>query len=276
MSMAAQKSTNKKGILVSAPPPYTSKIIKASALLDDTKTLLSHWDATSSVQENLERIRRENIFAKASRSRVEDILAVFRQRYLVEADVIKALVVLVTSRFPTASLDRVLYFHAARADALLHDIVTEILVPMQHQGMTDIDPRAVQKVLAKWVEKGRTTTAWSDNTTVRVTQGLLSTLRDFGVLQGAVNKRIAPAYLPVTAFAYIAFYLKKHQPSGAKLLECPDWKLFFMNRELVERFFFEGNQHHLLEYHAAGTVTRLTFPADTLEEYANVLAQKPH
>ena len=101
-------------------------------------------------------------------------------------------------------------------------------------------------------------------------------LRDFGVLQGAINKRIAPAYLPVTAFAYIAFYLKQHQPSGAKLLEHPDWKLFFLNREGVERFFFEANQHGLLEYHAAGTVTRLTFPASTLEEYANVLAEKSH
>ena len=75
------------------------------------------------------------------------------------------------------------------------------------------------------------------------------------------------------AFAYIAFYLKQHQPSGAKLVELPDWKLFFLP-EGVERFLFEAHQHGLLEYHAAGTVTRLTFPAETLEEYANVLAQR--
>jgi len=274
--MTVRKPSKKKGVSASAPPPYTSKIIKASALLDDTKTLLSHWDVDATVPENLDRIRRENIFAKASRSRVEDILAVFRQRYLVEPDVVKALVVLVKNRFPAASLDRVLYFHAARADALLHDAVTEILMPRQTEGLSDIDTVAVQRVLAKWVEKGLTTTAWSENTTERVAQGLLSTLRDFGVLQGAVNKRIAPAYMPVTAFAYIAFYLKQHQPSGAKLLEHPDWKLFFLNRELVERFLFEANQHGLLEYHSAGSVTRLTFPADTLEGYANVLAQKSH
>src|SRR6202035_383010 len=129
----------------------------------DTKTLLSHWDVNVSVPENLDRIRRENIFAKASRSRVEDILAVFRQRYLVEADVVKALVVLVKNRFPASSLDRVLYFHAARADSLLHDAVTEILVPLQAQGISDITPVAVQTVLAKWVEKGLTTGAWSEN-----------------------------------------------------------------------------------------------------------------
>lgn len=274
--MVIRKAAKKKGLSPSSAPPYTSRIIKASALLDDTKTLLSHWDVDSTVAENLDRIRRENVFAKASRSRVKDILIVFRQRYLTESEVIKALVVLVRNRFPTASLDRVLYFHAARADALLHDAVTEILLPMQAQGVTDITVVAVQKVLSKWVEKGLTTTAWSDNTTERVAQGVLSTLRDFGVLQGAVNKRIAPAYMPVTAFAYIAFYLKQHQPSGAKLLEHPDWKLFFLNRELVERFLLEANQQHLLEYHAAGTVTRLTFPADNLEGYANVLAKKSH
>lgn len=272
--MAATKATKPKR--VTAPPPYSSKIIKASALLDDTKTLLSHWDMDGTVAENLDRIRRENVFAKASRSRVEDILAVFRQRYLVEADVVNALVVLVKNGFPAASLDRVLYFHAARSDAVLHDAVTEILVPMQAQGIGDITPMAVQKVLSKWVEKGLTTRAWSEVTTERVAQGLMSTLRDFGVLQGAIKKRIAPAYMPVTAFAYIAFYLKQHQPSGAKLLEHPDWKLFFLSRELVERFLFEANQHSLLEYHAAGSVTRLTFPADTLEGYANVLAQKSH
>jgi hypothetical protein len=255
---------------------YSSKIIKAGALLDDTKMLLSHWDIDATVPENLDRIRRENVFAKASRSRVQAILAIFRQRYLVEMDVIKALVVLVKKRFPAASLDRVLYFHAARADALLHDTVTEILLPLHRQGIIDITALAVQKVLAKWVEKGLTTAAWSDDTTERVARGLMSTLRDFGVLQGAVKKRIAPAFLPVEAFAYMVFYLKQHQPSGAKLLELPDWKLFFLSREGVERFLFEAHQCDLLEYHVAGSVTRLTFPADTLEEYAHVLAARPH
>jgi hypothetical protein len=102
---------------------------------------------------------------------------------------------------------------------------------------------------------------------------LLSALRDFGVLQGAANKRNAPAYLPLQAFVYIAFYLKQHQPSGTRLLDLVDWKLFFLPREGVEQFFLEAHQHGLLEYHVAGSVTRLTFPAATLEEYANVLTQ---
>ena len=59
--------------------PYSSKIIKAGALIGDTKTLLSHWDVTAPVAENIRRVQRDNIFGKASRSRVEDILVIFRQ-----------------------------------------------------------------------------------------------------------------------------------------------------------------------------------------------------
>ena len=123
--MPERQSNRVQPLALASDARYSSRIIKAGALLDDTKTLLSHWERRSPVPENLDRIRRENVFAKASRSRVEDILAVFRQRYLVEAEVIKALVVLVKNRLPAASLDRVLYFHAARADCSLHDAVTE-------------------------------------------------------------------------------------------------------------------------------------------------------
>ena len=255
---------------------YTTKIIKAGALIGDTKTLFSHWDPSYSVQNNLHRFREANLFGKASRSRVGDVLAIFRQRYLTEEHVTKALVILVQKCFPTASLDRLLYFHSAKADRLLYDVVTEILLLLTGQGISDIDVADVQRKLLKWVAEGKTTTEWSEPTALRVAQGVLSTLRDFGVLEGVVNKRIAPSYLPVEAFAYVMFYLKQHQPSGAKLIDLSDWKLFFLPREGVERFLFEAHQSNLLEYHAAGTVTRLTFPANTLEEYAHVLAERAH
>src|SRR3954462_11188749 len=81
---------------------YSSKIIKAGALIGDTKTLLSHWDVTASMTENVNRVQRENFFGKASRSRVEDILAIFRQRYLNDESVTRALVTLVQGKFLTA------------------------------------------------------------------------------------------------------------------------------------------------------------------------------
>ncbi len=271
--MAVRAAKKKKGVSASASPPYTSKIIKAGALIGDTKTLLSHWEINSSVAENIDRIQRENVFGKASRSRVEDILAIFRQRYLAEETVTKALAALVRGKLPAAALEKILYFHSACADMLLHDAVTEILVPRHARGLVDINVQEFQRSLADLLEEKKVR-PWSEITLLRAVQSILATLRDFGVLQGAVNKKIAPSFLPTESFAYIVFYLKQHQPSGVKLLELPDWKLFFLSSEGVERFLFEAHQRDLLEYHVAGSVTRLTFPANTLEEYAIVLAQR--
>jgi YD repeat-containing protein len=78
------------------------------------------------------------------------------------------------------------------------------------------------------------------------------------------------------AFAYLAFYLRLRQPSGERLLDDPAWQLFFLFRQAVEHFFFEAHQQHLLEYHAAGSIIRITFPARTMEEYAYALAQRAH
>ena len=171
---------------------YTSKIIKAGALLADTKTMLAHWDESRSVNENLERFRRENIFGKASRSRIEDILTIFRQRYLKSEAVTRSLVTLVQGSFPTEALDRILYFFAAQADPLLHDIVTEVLANFHAIGKVDVTPGDIRAVLTRWMSEGKVAGQWSENTLVRATRELLSTLRDFGILQGAVHKRLAP------------------------------------------------------------------------------------
>lgn len=255
---------------------YQSKIIKAGALLADTKTLLAHWDEACSVPKNLDRFRRENLFGKASRSRVEDILAIFRQRYLTSESVTKALATLVKGPFPNEGLTRIFYFHTARADALLHDAATEILLPLYAVGKTDVTIQDLLTPLGRWVAEGKTAGHWSDPTLVRVAQGLMATLRDFGVLQGAIRKRLAPMYLPVKAFAYTAFYLYQSQPSGERLLRDPEWRLFFLPPEAVERFFIEAHQSHLLEYHAAGSVIRITFPTKTIEEYARVLVERTY
>jgi hypothetical protein len=253
---------------------YTSKIIKAGALISDTKTLLSHWFSDDSVDENVERLQRDNVFGKASRSRVEDILAIFKQRYLADELVTKSLVTLAKGKIASVALDRILYFFSARADRLLYDIVLELLVPLSQDGVVEVGVPEVQRTLAKWVQEGKSKAKWSEPTMTRISQGLLSALRDFGVLAGSANKKITSVFVPIEAFAYIAFFLKQHQPSGAKLIEHPDWKLFFLTRDTVERFLFEAHQRELLEYHVAGSVTRLTFPAESLEEYARVLTQR--
>ncbi len=255
---------------------YSSKILKAGSILAETKILLADWDNSVSVNQNLDRFRQSNILGKASRSRVEDILQVFRQRYLVEEQVRKALVSLMKARFSADSLHLILYFHAARSDPLIHDFVIEVLWPRYQIGRQDILVKDAENWIREKISKGVTTRPWSDNTIEKSAQGLMSTLRDFGVLQGLKNKRLAPAYLPVDAFSYVAFFLSRLQPSGKRLLESKEWQLFFLRTEAAEHLFMEAHQQHLLDYHAAGSVVRIVFPSDSIEEYVHVILKRTY
>jgi hypothetical protein len=255
---------------------YTSKIIKAGALLPDTKMLLAHWDQKLDRRANLARMRQDNIFGKASRSRIRDILVVFRQRYLSDPDVLKALLILVERHVPAQTLDTILYYLSMRSDALLYDAVTEVLFPRISNGQNNIHVDEMEQWIRKQVNAGKSKQPWGDETIERCAQGIMATLRDFGVLQGKVNKQIASLYLPTSSFAFIAFLLNKETRSGERLLNHPDWRLFFLSQQAVERFFLEAHQNRLLEYHAAGRVIRIDFPAKTIEEYAHVVAQRAY
>ncbi len=255
---------------------YSSKIIKAGALLPDTKLLLESWDLDAGVEENLARVQRENLFGKSSRSRVEDILRVFRQRYLNNLDLLRALGTLVRGRIPSDSLDRILYFQAVQSDLLLHDLVSECLLEWSSRIDPEVRTWEVEDWIRQQVEDGKTESTWSRPVQNRVMQGLLSTLRDFGILEGSVKKRIVPVYLPIDAFAFVALQLHLSGRAGDRLLHDPEWRLFFLSDQAVERFFLEAHQERLLHYQSAGRVVRIDFPAQSLEEYASVLTQRAY
>ena len=87
---------------------YSSRILKAGALLDETKTLLSVWDEFASIVDNIARFQLENILGKASRSKANDILMAFRQRYLVDERVMRSLIRLTKGRCPVESINKIL------------------------------------------------------------------------------------------------------------------------------------------------------------------------
>ena len=222
-------------------------------------------------------IRRENVFGKASRSRVEDVLAIFRQRFLTEEAVTRALVVLVRERVRRrlARPHPVLPRRPSRPAAARcrHRGLGALAGARHHRHRRGGDPAAPEEVggrRARPAASGRSRPSCGSRRASCRRCGISACCR--GPSRSGSPRRTCRS----TAFAYLAFYLKQHQPSGAKLVELADWKLFFLPREGVERFLFEAHQHDLLEYHAAGSVTRLTFPANTLEEYAHVLAQRAH
>ena len=235
--------------------------------------VLATW-GTPGEAGNFDRAGRENMLGKTSRKRLGDVLRIFRQRFFDDPDVGTALVMLTQSTIPSQWLDPLLYFFAAQNDHTLRDIVVEVLYPRHLAGYSDVTVDYIARAIRNWVAEGKTGTVWNEETLGRVARGAMATLRDFGVLEGAANKRLTPIYLPTPAFALIAMWLQSRERSGERVLHSDDWKLFFLPVEGVERFFIEAHQEHLLNYQAAGSVIRIEFPTASLPEYAHVLIER--
>lgn len=245
-------------------------------MVTDTRLLLSRWRPDKTVSENLTQLRDENPFGKASRSRVDDILPIFRRRYLFDPRVANSLALLEQSRFPQDAFKQLLYFYTVRADELLRAFVLEALWERYKRGQRDLPRDEVITLLGEWVDTGRTTTRWGHETIERVAQGLLATLRDFDILSGAVNKRLNPPPLAISAFAFLAFYLSKMSLSAAQVLAHQDWGIFFLEPNATERLFITADQSGLLRFAAAGAIVRIDFPVDSLEDYARFLIHAYH
>jgi hypothetical protein len=254
-----------------------TNLIKSSGLLPDIALLISAWDEGKSVEENFDAAIRQNLFGKGSRKRVADILKVFRQRYLPNDGSAQAFRVFVGSTLPSEVTDRVVYYYTALAEPAMYDFVVEHLYPMYLRGERQVTIRNALDFLGEAIRQGRTMGKWeSENTRKRVAQGLLSTLRDCGVLSGMVHspeKILAPARLPTPAFAFIAFHLKRGEASGERLIRHRHWQLFFLGPQEVDGYFAEAAAQKLLTYQAAGSIIRIEFPTADYLEYAHALVR---
>ena len=126
---------------------YTSKILKASALIVDTLLLLSTWDPLLNQEENLTNIWDSNILAKASRSRLEDVLVIFKHRYLYDNDLCTALHIFVNQRLSHEILYPILFFLTVRSDLLIHDLLIDYIYERRRSGADSISSSEIDQVV---------------------------------------------------------------------------------------------------------------------------------
>jgi hypothetical protein len=249
--------------------PYTSRLQKGGALLEDMRQLVRHW-GEDPVRAQRDAGIRSNILNKETRNRLTDVYQrAFLPRF-VNGPIRNAwrlVRALEDAEASAAVLRPVYYWITATAEPLLGDFCREVLYARQADARIGVDTPLV----LSWLnDKG---CPWSPDVATRVARGLLAALRDFGILQGRARKRLADPAPPLRSFAFIAFCLRRQGTTTRELLVHRDWQLFRLAPENVERLFLQAHQERLLEYHAAGSIISVEFPTDSVEEYARVVAR---
>lgn len=251
---------------------YTTRLQKGGALLDSMRALTLVWDDSDSGADHLA----ANVIGLPSRHRVRDVI----QRAFVPR--------LVDSRPPhlwrvAAALERagadrsvivpLHYYATADSESLLWDFVAQELSPhagtRQELGTKDVI-RFIDHRPDELFARGR----WTRTVATKVARGVLAALRDYGLLTGANKKKVGRLYLPVWSFALIARIRYERGYRGDAAIRDDVWKLFFLERTGVERFFAEAAAEYLVRYESAGPVVRIEFPEMSLEEYAGYTARR--
>ena len=247
-------------------PQITSRIQKGGALLGDMRQLVCHWAAKAPGVPPARFVA--EVLQKPTRARAEDTYQrAFLPRFIASCppDAWK-LCAEIEQHDPPIEIIRLFYYWlTARAEPVLYRYVTEELWQVARTGNTEIRTED----LANWIriECQNAGKKWSSTVTIKTARAMLAALRDFGILEGAAKKRIAPIHLPLETFCLIAFCLRTIVKQRGDLTAHKDWRLFLLSPENAERLFLEAHQRGWIDYQVAGGISRVEFPRQDYHAY---------
>lgn len=232
------------------------------AMIDETWDTFRAWDLTETPRKNLERICADNPF-NASIAWRRDIRKVLNRRIDPKRDA-------PLIRLAQAGIDRhvwnpLLLWHITRDEFLLREFLTTFLWDRFDEGALQLDTGEVLAWLAG-IETSRRLT-WTDATRKRVAAGLLGIAVDFGLLEGSIRRRFLPFHLPDESLLYLLHAMSVAQPNARRVLDRPDWRMFRLRPEDLERELLRLHQHHRLHYDVAGSLVQLRLPAADLNAF---------
>jgi hypothetical protein len=242
------------------------------ALIDETYATFAGWDLSLSKHENLRLMEEENRINAQSHNWLRDVRKVLNRRFDPEGRD-RPLVELAQGLCDRSVWRPLLLWHMTRDEFLVRDFLTNWLHRQYVDGVYRLKPADVLPYLQSLTKrKGIVLSdAWSSTTIERVASGLLRIAADFGLLTGGTVKRFGSYHLPDESFLYLLHAVAQSEPNPGRIVASPEWRLYLMNTEDIERELLRLHQFHRLEYEAAGSLTRLDLPADSLDTYARGL-----
>jgi Putative inner membrane protein (DUF1819) len=124
------------------------------------------------------------------------------------------------------ALRAALLLHVPRQDHMLYDFVQQVIVPHQKKGESRAFISDVQTFLDTSLEDYPEISQWSVETRSHLSQGVLTTLRDYSLLKGNVNKFITLPIISDQVVHHLIRLLKAEGIPQEQIAYHPDWQLW--------------------------------------------------
>lgn len=246
-------------------------VIKGT-MIPETYRVLAEWDLGQSKKANLDRLRDENFIGTASATWLRDVAKVLNRRFEPGSRDL-ALVLLAKGGMPATDWKPILLWHMTRDEFLLRDFLLNWLYPEFEDGALRLRAVDVETFLRTLRDRGGVLEGeWTDSTRSHVANALLKAAADFGLLKGTQVREFASYHLPERSFLYVLHALRDQLTSPTKIIASPEWRMYLMAPQDVERELLRLHQYRKLHYEAAGSLVQLTLPYDSALDYAKAIA----
>ncbi len=245
-------------------------IIKG-ALLEEAFAVFRDWDFTLSLEGNLTSMKALNAIGAKSANWLRDVAFVLRRRFDPEGRD-RNLVELAQRGCPLHLWKPVLLWHMTRDEFLFRDFLIHWLYEQFTQGTLRVRAQDLWPYLRALHDKGLVAERWKESTLKRVSSQLLRMAVDFGLMRGTVTREFASYHLPDECFLYVLHAMIELQPNAREVVQSPDWRMFMMDANDVERELFRLHQFRRVHYEVAGSLAQIRLPCASASDYAREMA----
>lgn len=245
-------------------------IIKG-ALIEEAFAVFRDWDFTLSLEGNLTSMKALNAIGAKSANWLRDVAFVLRRRFDPEGRD-RNLVELAQRGCPLHLWKPVLLWHMTRDEFLFRDFLIHWLYEQFIQGTLRVRAQDLWPYLHALHDKGLVAERWKESTLKRVSSQLLRMAVDFGLMRGTVTREFASYHLPDECFLYVLHAMIELQPNAREVVQSPDWRMFMMDANDVERELFRLHQFRRVHYEVAGSLAQIRLPCASASDYAREMA----
>jgi hypothetical protein len=253
-----------------------ANLTKGAAGSADILQLLRLWREGEAPAAFERRAIEENLLGKASRSRARDLVkGVLARRFFPEGSAEPAVHVarLARAALPREVVLQVMYYHTARAEHLLYLVATELVYGLGRQGIDAVTTDDVVRYVRRLHAEGRAERDYSAAVVTKLGQAALTALRDFGVLEGTMRKRIAHFRAPHQVVGYFVYALRDEGCTARQIVQHEDWRLLLLSPGAVEEAILEAAAQGHFTYSAAGDIRRFDWHYPDLDGYVDGITE---
>jgi hypothetical protein len=213
------------------------KIAHHSTYIDETKRILRTYAECDSYDELERRVVEDNILNKNTDEYRTNILREVTRRHIPENGATEEtpLMRVMAADVRSDVTDWCLYYEFAQ-DPFIRLVTEDFLYPEFERGTLSVQAvdivEFIQSIQANYTDLQER----SESTINEAATKYLTSLRNFGLLEGTQRKEFAVTYVPDETIAYVVYRLfEKGAKSASEIMEHEDWKLLLMNESEVQR-----------------------------------------